>query len=116
MQSCTFTYHRYRNNSERILLTYPPRHKPVRLQCRNKYDGVEKLAGARRSEKGERRQLVRTVTVLKCSKFLNAFIYFLLLYLETASVFCKYIQRLHLNSDSIYLAFTTHKVIKHTGV
>lgn len=116
MQSCTFTYHRYRNNIERILLMYPPRHKPVRLQCRNKYDGVEKLAGARRSEKGGRRQLVRTVTVLKCSKFLNAFIYFFLLYLETASVFCKYIQRLHLNSDSIYLAFTTHKVIKHTGV
>lgn len=76
MQSCTFTYHRYRNNIERIFLTYPPRHKPVRLQCRNKYDGVEKLAGARRSEKGERRQLIRTVTVLKCSKFLNAFIYF----------------------------------------
>lgn len=39
-----------------------------------------------------------------------------LLYLETASVFCKRIQRLDLNSDLIYLAFTTHKVIVHTGV
>lgn len=39
-----------------------------------------------------------------------------MLYLETASVFCKRIQRLDLNSDLIYLAFTTHKVIIHTGV
>lgn len=71
MQSCTFTYHKSWNNIECIILTYPPRNKPVWHQCHNKYDRFEKLAGARRSEKEERRQVVRTVTVLKCSKVLN---------------------------------------------
>lgn len=66
MQSYTFTYHRWGNNIECILLTYPPRNNPVWLECRNKYDGVENLAGARGSVKEEKRQVVRTVTVLKC--------------------------------------------------